>query len=302
MAALAELVSSLILQQFLFRFAFVASILIHEWAHLFSAVVAAIICGGSNPPVRDILTLNNASANICLIHLFQLLVPFLPLSAGFNPHVIVPRIGSKHHRRRIYKIIECTGVLASAFAALLVTVMPSFGAPVIISFCITLALTLVSDAHLFSSSSTHKTSICIDQEMWEAPLWHFFCGNFGMIIACSEQDSGLSVFGVLKQMAKICMMRGAQSGGIGAIMERTSSNGKQAVSCFRSRVSAAKRDNLGVKLAKAFERDAKVSRLLKGSPVNPKNMDIGLFYGKTPHHIYIHCFRAIRNSGVFCAN
>jgi hypothetical protein len=282
----AGLAAEFLIQQFHLKTAFAVSILVHEWAHMVAAIFANVVLNGKSASVSTILKRSNLTANLTLGQIIQLITPCMPLPAGFNPHVDIPAIGNSAMvaRKQVYESIEMAGVAGSLMAAACVSYSDYFGIPVMIGFWITVLLSLVSDTHLFrrftqdttSSASTATTKLGFRQELWEAPVWRFFCGNFGIIVACPESQSGLSVFGVLKAMAKICMMRGAQSGGIGALMEHD-----KKVGCFRSRVSAAKRDDLGLLLAGKFKNDATISKYLKQAPVTTTNMDMGIFFGHT---------------------
>ena len=242
--------------------------------------------------ISNIVKRSNLTANLTLGQIIQLVTPCMPLPAGFNPHVDIPAIdgGGTCAPKLIYESIEMAGLAGSFMAAVYVTYSSHFGIPSMIGFWITVLLSIFSDAHVLrcfnsTSSSSHGTTssaakIGFNQALWEAPVWRFFCGNFGIIVACPESQSGLSVLGVLKQMAKICQMRGAQSGGIGALMEKDTDNQK-SVYCFRSRVSAGKRDDLGLQLGSAFKNDATLARYIKQAPVTPSNMDAGIFFGHT---------------------
>lgn len=276
---------SLLTQQFYMRAAFLSAILIHEWMHLLSAVSAATLAakpGAVTKTLSAIISPANLRANLSWGAVTQLLIPCLPLPPAFHPHIAIPAIGTRH-RQLIYTSIEALGAVGSITAALFVTMSPAFGTPVVISFWICVALSLASDAHFFKPS---PAAVKCDASKpsagrWEAPVWTFFCGNFGLIVACSEGDSGMDIFGVLKAMARICMMRGAQSGGIGALMQHSAGDAKKSVYSFRSRFSAAKRDVLGIKLANMFKRDAFVAKTLKGASATPQNMDYGSFFGHT---------------------
>ena len=58
----------------------------------------------------------------------------------------------------------------------------------------------------------------------------FRCGNFGLVILCKENRN--KVLAILKEMVRITMMRGAQSGGVITYVR----NGSKGVRGVRSRV------------------------------------------------------------------
>ena len=88
----------------------------------------------------------------------------------------------------------------------------------------------------------------------------FHCGNFGLLLLSREKSLRNKVVSVLKEMVRVTMMRGAQSGGVVTYVK----NGKKGVKGVRSRVVNGKRTDLSELVANKLSSDQKFCQLLDG--------------------------------------
>lgn len=86
----------------------------------------------------------------------------------------------------------------------------------------------------------------------------FHCGNFGCILL--SKDHRKKVLDILKEMVRITMMRGAQSGGVITYVR----NGAKGVRGIRSRVVNGKRTDLSVLITEKLRRDQRWAPLIDG--------------------------------------
>ena len=86
----------------------------------------------------------------------------------------------------------------------------------------------------------------------------FLCGNFGLVLL--KKDHRQKVLQILKEMVRITMMRGAQSGGVVTYVK----NGSKGVKGMRSRVVNGKRTDLSELIVGKLTSDQRFAPLLDG--------------------------------------
>lgn len=89
----------------------------------------------------------------------------------------------------------------------------------------------------------------------------FLCGNFGLVLL--KKDHRNKVLQILKEMVRITMMRGAQSGGVVTYVK----NGSKGFKGYRSRVVNGKRTDLSELIVTKLKRDLRFAPLLDGPRV-----------------------------------
>jgi hypothetical protein len=206
------------------------------------------------------------------------LLPLARLPSGFNPYVSFQKTSKgSPDLHALHSAVGLGGVLASTAAALAAATLAP--APVAAATVLVAALAVASDLPVvrISGSASSAGAECGPSA---ASVWRFYCGNFGFILTTSEAETGIDVANVLEKMTHVCQNRGAQSGGVVSLMVKGEESPSPAVEAFRTRVAAARRDNLAVILAKLYRKQS-VIRRLKGAKVSTATMDRGMFLGHT---------------------
>eukprot|EP00798_Chlamydomonas_sp_ICE-L_P019338 gene19338-25990_t len=110
----------------------------------------------------------------------------------------------------------------------------------------------------------------------------FFCGNLGLLIA-GVAESAVDYAKVLRTQVAICMQRGAQSGGIVAMVGGKASMGgnRPLVHGVASRSAPGKRDNLSDVLSKKLNRALGQKSLIRGQKPGKGGAAHGIFCGHT---------------------
>jgi hypothetical protein len=229
----------------------------------------------------------SSAGNVNLANWAQLATPLSPIPRDFQPHVKFVQADrlTSPGSKLLHSAIEVAGVLTSLLLALICSWQGSM--PVAVAAWCVLALAIQSDLWERLAGAAAKVKVgaiacnhggSTVGNSWADSVWVFCCGNFGLLLAEGQGVHGLDCGKILEAMAKICQMRGAQSGGVGSLITpATSGEGPSATGRFRVRVSASKRDDLAVNLSRAMARK---SMLRFGAP-NPNNMSMGLFVGHT---------------------
>eukprot|EP00798_Chlamydomonas_sp_ICE-L_P027316 gene27315-4622_t len=119
----------------------------------------------------------------------------------------------------------------------------------------------------------------------EAALLHgttFFCGNLGMLIA-GVAESAVDYARVLRTQVAICMQRGAQSGGVVAMVGGKVSMGgnRPQVHGVASRSAPGKRDNLSQVLSSKLNMALSQKAILRGQRPGVGGAPHGIFCGHT---------------------
>jgi hypothetical protein len=115
----------------------------------------------------------------------------------------------------------------------------------------------------------------------------FHCGNFGLILL--GKDNRNKVIAILKEMVRITMMRGAQSGGVITYVR----NGSKGVKGIRSRVVNGKRTDLSALITEKLAADQRWAPLIDGPRIYAGHTRFATtskatFDGTHPHQVQFH--------------
>ena len=120
----------------------------------------------------------------------------------------------------------------------------------------------------------------------------FHCGNFGVVMLNKEHRD--KVIDILKEMIRITMMRGAQSGGVITYVK----NGTQGVKGIRSRVVNGKRTDLSEIIVGKLKSDQRFAPLLDGPRIYAGHTRFATtskasFDGTHPHQVSLSSSRSL---------
>eukprot|EP00798_Chlamydomonas_sp_ICE-L_P031296 gene31296-6444_t len=124
---------------------------------------------------------------------------------------------------------------------------------------------LLLSPHRGSINDIVSGQACVVQEVALLHGTTFFCGNLGMLIA-GVAESAVDYARVLRTQVAICMQRGAQSGGVVAMVGGKASMGgnRPQVQGVASRSAPGKRDNLSQVLSSKLNMALNQKAILRG--------------------------------------
>ena len=161
-ASLSEAVGS----AFALRFGLVLATLVHEWAHLLAAIRIAAL--------GQVFSTANARGHVELAVWLRCLNPCSPLPRAFQPHVKLPAKVPGSEGRQVVSFVPISGWFASVCFSLVLAVCArgTWGHGMSVGSWLCLAGATATDLLGWRTSEHHNSDTC-----------HFFCGNFGLLIA-----------------------------------------------------------------------------------------------------------------------